>query len=45
MKLTANNPFPAIMIRWTDRLDGAQIAAGLTRVRAARIGQRPMTTP
>ena len=33
------------MIRWTDRPDGAQIAAGITRVRAARIGQRPMTTP
>ena len=33
------------MIRWTARPDGAQIAACITRVRAARIGQRPMTTP
>jgi type IV secretion system protein VirD4 len=30
------------LIRWTDRPDGDQTAAAITRVRAARIGHRPL---
>ncbi|HZM66073.1 MAG TPA: hypothetical protein VFC16_07205, partial [Nakamurella sp.] len=29
------------LIRWTDRADGDDIAAGIERVRKARIGHRP----